>query len=200
MYCKKCGKQIDTNEDYCFECQRDNLIFGSQIQQPGTEETKQEAPVQTTVVPVQTQPSAQNYQTALQPSYSKKFGRALASTIIGVIAYILGFCAFIFAYFKIGDSIFSDILNCSYDFDTFSDVAEVFYTFSKGFTVVSAIMAVIGLVFGICSISHFKKIKKSYGVKIVPTLVLGIVGTVWSGLTLYFNFMTVIVIKMTAFL
>lgn len=28
MYCKNCGKQINSDDDYCFECQKDRMLFG----------------------------------------------------------------------------------------------------------------------------------------------------------------------------
>lgn len=81
MYCKKCGKFIGTDEDFCYECKSESLM---------------DEPVQ---------PVAQSAQPVAQPQAQVEragnvmtgFGKALAGTIVGFFGFIFAVVALMFA-------------------------------------------------------------------------------------------------------
>ena len=196
MYCRKCGKFIDYDADYCDECikaEQDSAITGKPVE-----------PVQP-AQPNYQQPPYPNYQ---QPAYNQQqgnyyppynaqgepnyydygnqapqqnnqamkkngFGKALTATILGGIAFVIAYAILMSIY---GELISFIDYGSSYYIDF---VAEALTGF-----ILTLPAAIIALVFGTKSIKTFKSTLANYKVKPIPTLILGIVGTVTGATTI----------------
>lgn len=172
MYCRKCGKQIDYDSPICKECQEELIHSISQVE-PKVE-------VKEVVQPQQAQKPQP------QGSRMEGFGKALTSTILGVVSYVLVLFAFIFI---VAGGAARDAT--MYDEYAYSSATSMF---SLGIVcmMISIGLAITSLILGIKSIKCFIKQKKEGKVKPIATLILGITGVAGSGLTFFFGFLALI--------
>lgn len=156
MYCKKCGKFIDGEEDICNECLSKELTCGDN-------HCEAEADCSTRML---------------------GFGGALASAITGVIGILFASCSYIFTLLKaiVTNPEIANGTIASMDPETVNYLMEIkdailsLTPAAVVLAVFAAIACVPALVFGIKSIAAFRKVNN--GKKPVATLVLGIVGIV----------------------
>ena len=78
MYCKKCGKKIEYDSDVCYECQRDEMLFG---QSANVVET-----------PKNTEPCS-----IKEEKIDAGIGKAIAGVILGGMGFFSSIWAFMFA-------------------------------------------------------------------------------------------------------
>ncbi len=158
MYCKKCGKFIETESDYCNDC------------------APKEAPVETVVVEESAvETVAEPVCVPAEPVQPKKegkvmdgFGPALASTILGNIAYV---CAYVAYLLYSMDGVMS--------VNTYGPTIAMI-VFGVIFTIVAIALVIPALVMGIKSINLFRYAVANKRVKPIPALILGIDATVVS--------------------
>ncbi len=160
MYCKKCGKFIYSDDDYCSDC----APAATPTPEPVviTEPVVTPTPVVTPISEPAFAPSVNPVQTKRQGRVMDGFGPALTSVILSIVAYVFTFIGYIYAI--VGT-------------DTESELV-----------VAGIVMAVIGvgfaipsLILGIKSIKCFRYAVANKRVKPIPALVLGIYGTAMSG-------------------
>ena len=189
MYCRKCGKFIDYDADYCDECikaEQDSAITGQpltpppvQPQQPAYNQQQGQQPYN--YYPPYNAQGTPNYydygnQAPQQNNQAMKkngFGKALTATILGGIAFVIAYAILMSIY---GELISFIDYGSSYYIDF---VAEALTGF-----ILTLPAAIIALVFGTKSIKTFKSTLANYKVKPIPTLILGIVGTVTGATTI----------------
>lgn len=160
MYCRKCGKEIESGE-YCLDC------LGQTQSQDQTEQVVKQVVVEPTEV-----------------KQDNTIGRkgALAATILGAISYFV----IMFGYGFAMGGLQSIIDYGPSAMQVFEIVIIVLCTMC---IIASTILSIIALVKGISSIGVFKK-AKAQGNKPVPTLILGIIGTALSAMSLLFVCLT----------
>ncbi len=175
MYCNKCGKQIDSGV-MCTDCLISELATSMAKEtavkdQPekNNEEPVYSVPAYNAVVensPSQEQTaSTENVYVSTMPQPGNRmfgFGKALASTIVGFIGFIWGYVWLIMSLVD--------------------DMGEA----SLILAILLAPIVAISIAFGIKSIKTFMA-RKSTCVKPIPTLILGIVGTICGGLAAFFD-------------
>ncbi len=166
MYCRKCGKEIDYDSPLCKECEEQEVFFS---------DATQVEPVE-----VKTEPEQIKAEPTLG-SRKEGFSIALASTILGSIAYIFSMVALGIASAAV------DELTYGYGY---SSVAETIAGVAIFFSLICLGAAIPGLIMGIKSIRCFFTEKNEGRVKPIPTLILGIVGVAMSGLTMFFVLLT----------
>ena len=165
MYCTRCGKEIESGIicDECIDRELEERIAQKRSEQttydPASEpeadvEKEPERPAYAVIVKAPSRPENEN------PMLG--FGRALASTIIGVIASIFGFVTNIYA--MAGENLAES------DPDSALAVLIAVAILSIVFTIP---LVIISLVMGARSIGVFTK---AVGRKPIATLILGIVG------------------------
>ena len=175
MYCKKCGKQLDYEGDICKDCEEAELYFGSTPEQPV------EAPVTTeTVQPV-----------VIQQDGDRKFGfgKALASTIMGAIAYFVMCMAY-----GIPLGIIEVLEEASYASGG-AEAASLGIAITMVFFLIGLGLCIPSLIMGISSIKCFFARKKAGYAKPVPTLVLGIIGVATSAMAILFALLALLLIS-----
>lgn len=185
MYCRKCGKFIDYDAEYCKECEElENYFENKETVAPSWQETKKEENSYTP--PTSGSPfgysGANSYsnpsysQPYTQPSYTQStytqpvgdrkegFGKALASTILSTISFFLIMVAF---------ALISVVLEeADYYYYYEPDVSGIIVL-----TIMSLGLAIPAFIMGLKSIGCFKRASREGRVKPVATLILGIVGT-----------------------
>ena len=166
MYCKKCGKQLDYDGDICKECQEAETYFGS----------TQEQPVET---PVTTEPTTQPVSQEADKKFG--FGTALASTIMGAIAY---FIMAIASGIPLG--VIEAIEEAGLYTAEISEIAMAGIAVTMVFWVIGVGLSIPALIMGIKSIKCFVARKKAGYVKPIPTLVLGLIGLIASATAILF--------------
>ena len=178
MYCNKCGKQIDSGL-MCTDCLISELAT-SMAKETSVKEQTQKNEEQPTAAPVY-QPVDNGFaqQTIVEepvltdtmPQPGNRmfgFGKALASAIVGSIGLIWGYLWLIMSSVTgMGEK---------------SLVLAIFL----------APMVAISIAFGIKSIKTFKA-RRATCAKPIPTLVLGIVGTICGGLAAFFDLLLLLV-------
>jgi hypothetical protein len=165
MFCRKCGKQIDYEAEFCKECQEMDAFFGEN--KPTVEEpsliVEQEKPV-------------------LEGNRKEGFGKALTSTILGVLAYFLVSVALglLMGLKDIKPEAFN------YDYVAYEAACDLIQGIAIVITIIAIGLAIPSLILGIKSIKCFIKQKREGKVKPIATLILGIVGLAASGYALLF--------------
>ena len=156
MYCPKCGKFYEYEGDVCKECEA--------------------AERQADFSDVSYAQSSNDYGSDLryggEPEPENRmygFKKALASTIIGEIGFAFAYLAIMFIYSSV--------------YDTY--VQDTMLGLAIGFLIASVPLSIISLAQGIASIKCFKR-RKATCAKNIPTLVLGINGTVMAGIAMFF--------------
>ena len=159
MYCRKCGKQINYDAPYCKECEETEKFFNAK------------KPIST--------PKDIPTITATPEQRSKEkmmfFGKALASTIVGTIAFILGILALSYITMVYD----AEMYISSYRLDDWTTSCITCSFLALG-------GAIPGLILGISSVKCFCTAKKDGREKPIATLVCGLVGLVSSALTLIY--------------
>ncbi|MBQ4269186.1 MAG: hypothetical protein IJB97_06005 [Clostridia bacterium] len=188
MYCRKCGQEIDPNVGYCKACEQNETFFSSKnettTQAPN--QTQNQAPNQAPVQP-QAQPQAQGKIPVDPGSRKFGFGKALASTILGVIAYVVMAVAMGIATGFVEQS----ALLSAYEVQ---ELAVLGIIITLAVFIVGGIFAIISLILGIISIKTFFQRKKAGCVKPIPTLVLGIVGTATAASAFLYGALTLLIL------
>jgi hypothetical protein len=178
MYCNKCGKQIDSGV-MCTDCLISELATSMAKEAPVKEQTQKNEEQPTTAPVYQPADNGFSYQTIVEepvltdtmPQPGNRmfgFGKALASTIVGFIGLIWGYVWLIMS------------------------IAEGLGEASLVLAIFLAPMVAISIIFGIKSIKTFKA-RRATCAKPIPTLVLGIVGTICGGLAAFFDLLLLLV-------
>ena len=158
MYCKKCGKFIGNDSDFCDECLAKEQVAFSEFP-----EAKPQTPA-----PACSQENAYN------ASDEIRLGKSIAASILSGVGFSFMYFWFIIAI----------LILATYGADS-GAMAML--------TLVSCAPNVLGLIFGIQSIQHFKATSKIRSGKRIPVLILGIDAVVTSGLSLvYFSFLLMV--------
>lgn len=165
MYCRKCGKWIDGDAQLCQDCQEDTKQNEEFFSAPKTA-----APENSNTY---TAPNPAPNPAPAQPQYVDTgsvmygFGKALTSTILGIVGFIFA-CV------------------------SYAGIAVAGATSSWALYVVMTLFSVactvIALVFGPMSIKAFVTQKNAGKKKPIPALVLGIVGVVWAAISVLYLF------------
>ena len=185
MYCRNCGKYMESTDDFCMECkaamfdkmqaqmkaqparsaQENPFARQAQVQQP------QGNPfMQSTYVP-----PVRQVQDPFAPTGAKKknprmigFGRALTAAILSVLGFAFATVALEFAVYSVEDAIVAYVMSMP--------------------------AVVIPVIFGILSIVLAKRVKRETDKMPIPTLVLGIVGLGYGGLAAFLDFITLMIL------
>lgn len=181
MYCRNCGKFIGTDDELCEECLHNDLVFGQEQKAASQQVT---APVAN---PAPSTPSAP--QQSVQAQTDRKsirmtgFPPALASTILGIVAYILLIVSLVMAA---GYSSGTTSANIQYG-TTHVYYSQAMLEGQKAAAIVLYVlglpMTAVALSLGIRAIVRSVRTKRQYDIMPVPALVLSIVGTVASGIS-----------------
>ncbi len=169
MYCKKCGKFIYSDDDYCSDC------------------APKEAPVNTPAVDVSApepvvvaEPVAQPDYTPAEPTKPKRegrvmdgFGPAITGVILSIISFSLAYVAFLFLTMN-------GIMGM-FDEDISGMALEIICII---YIIIALGMAIPSLIMGIKSIRLFRSAIANKRVKPIPAFILGIYGTIMSGLSI----------------
>ncbi|MBQ9709652.1 MAG: hypothetical protein IJV67_03400 [Clostridia bacterium] len=155
MYCRKCGKQIDYDSEFCIDCR--------------AEEAAKQAYLK--VIEAHTESSAKSSNEAQQAAPAQKgarmfgFKRALTSTIMGFASIVAFYVSFVFLLLFLSD--------------TTESASTVFFiiVFFIPSACIGVALCIISLIFGIKSITVSRKRYKEGFPTPIATLVLGIVGT-----------------------
>ncbi len=152
MYCKKCGKFIGNDSDFCDECSaKEAEVFGEFF------DAKKETP-----------PA---YDCASHSTYSDGNQVSLGKAIAAVVLSDVGFAFIYLALVLMGATI------------VLEDYASVIVCMLIGL-----VTSVLGLIFGIKAIKHFKETSNIRSGKRIPVLVLGILSVVTAGIGLFLAF------------
>ncbi|MBQ3115969.1 MAG: hypothetical protein IJC07_02965 [Clostridia bacterium] len=176
MYCKYCGKFIETEADVCPEClaQREQASAPAEVKAEPTPVQAVEEPAPATVEVKAEQPAPAPVQAVPTPTPVPQQNSATVGLGKAITGAALGFAGFIFAIVGMELSILPPaglILNLLFALP----------------------MSIIGLVFGVQSIKTFKQVCKEGGRKPIATLICGIAGVVFSGNALLFVLIGLIV-------
>ena len=186
MYCRKCGKYIDSDAEFCKDCDELNTYFdgkepitpfsgnGQYSNNPYGNGNSYSNPFGN---PYNGGYSNTQYGVPqAEGSRKEGFGKALAATILSAIAFFLIMIAF---------GVVSVALEEYYYYDSY-----YYYSDLVGTAIVLALfslgMSIPSLIMGISSMKCFFRAKNAGKVKPIPTLVLGIVSVALSGLTLLY--------------
>lgn len=175
MYCRKCGKQIDYDAEFCHECSEVEAHFGAEApkaNEPQQAQTAQQTPYSQMPPAWQAQAQFQQQAQAQKGSVMTGFGKALASTIMSYIGFIFSFLAF---------GGFAEAID--YGDESMLGASVVLFMITLG-------LCIPALIMGIQSIKTFSRAKKNGEKKPVPALVLGICGVVFSGFGLLIVLLT----------
>ena len=170
MYCRKCGKQIDYDADFCHECARQELYESLN----GTAEEKSD---QTTL-------TASN-----EGSIKTGLGKAITSAILSVVSIIFVMIAYIAALGAI----------VAYEEGFYSATptnVAVLTSVAVNFSLLTVAAAVIALIFGIKSINCFRTEKKAGRKKPIPTLIMGISSLAVVAYDVLFLFITLLLLAL----
>lgn len=139
-YCRKCGKEIEQDTGLCEDCRNNELIFEEYEQEPATINEVNEL---------------ETKQREQSNGRMFGFGKALVSTIVGVVSVVFAYIATVFVLLD--------------------EQGVAGYAVCLTFSIIGAI---ISLALGIISIMAFIRKKKEGAPKPIATLVCGIVGCV----------------------
>ena len=180
-YCRRCGKQIETNAEYCEECRNQSIYGNGGTTQQQSRDYRPEQSYQ--------QQSYQQQPCGRQDSRPEEnngrmdgFGKALASTILGAVATVLVFIC----YYIIGVSFAGSL-------GVFGSVALLFAIL--GFVPACIATSIISIVCGIKSIKTFANSKNNGRAKPIATLILGINGLADGALSAFLMLLFVFVIE-----
>ena len=156
MYCKKCGKFIGNDSDFCDECAAEAKEVFSEFAENKTENVVPSEPV-INVAPV-------SEPVVIAPNCEVSLGKPIAATILSSIG-----CFFIY----IGIILAGELA-------AYGEIDSVL-----GVMFIGLIPSILGLIFGIQSIKHFKATSGIKSGKRIPVLILGIESVAMSGTMLF---------------
>lgn len=166
MYCKKCGKFIGNDADLCDECLLKEEGVFSEF--AGKQETPTSAPAPTY------HPIASNDSSRIS------LGKPIAAVILSTIGFSL-------IYFGLMTCL--EILEAAG-----SELADIEGVIAC--ILVGCIPCVLGLIFGIQSINHFKATSMIKSGKRIPVLILGIESVVTAGIGLFVVLLLVLALSL----
>lgn len=177
MYCKKCGKFIYNDDDYCSDCAPTEAPAAAPIVEAPTPE-----PI------IESAPIAEPVCTPVEPSKTQRqgrvmdgFGPALTSVILSSqVATPLAVAAY-----------FLSVLFLASEDRIQYVVASIICAV---YIVIAIALAIPSLVMGIKSIKLFKSAAANGRVKPIPALILGICGTVFGASALYMSVATIMMV------
>lgn len=164
MYCTRCGKQIDYDAPLCLECTAEIAAEAKTKQESAQPEVKA-TPVAEPVVNPAPQPAPQpTPQPQAKPDTSKEgLGKAISSLILGLCVPVLGGVALgLMLSELVGGGVF--------------------------FALVAAALGIVSILNGVASIKTFKNVVGQGNRAPIATLILGISGIVFAGLSLMICF------------
>ena len=163
MYCKKCGKFIGNEADLCDEClSKDGEVFSE-----FSKEDKKELPPLFYQPPTYTPPQFTNSE-----NKPIALGKSIAAVILSTVGFVLVYAAIMIFGVMAETELYDDGLAVG----------------ALVLMVISIIPCVLGLVFGIQSISRFKATSAVKSGKRIPLLILGIVSIAQGGMGLVIVF------------
>lgn len=152
MYCKKCGKFIGNESDFCDECSlKEKEVFGEFF------EAKRETP------PSYDYASNSTYSDGKQVS----LGKAIAAAVLSDIGFAFIYLALVLMGATIALENYDSVIVCM---------------------LIGLVTSVLGLIFGIKAIKHFKETSNVRSGKRIPVLILGILSVVTAGIGLFLAF------------
>lgn len=170
MYCRKCGKQIDYDSEFCIECKAEAAAKAAyaEVMKKGVEGLTEDAkPLSEPVaarqdVPVAARPAPKN---------PRLYGLAkgVLSASFGLIAAVFAIIALII-FIKISLPVGGEITTMPVP-DATPAINSIL-----GYLSAAALLNVPSLVFGILSVVSYKRCVKAGWGKPTATLVLGIIG------------------------
>jgi hypothetical protein len=180
MYCRKCGKYMEGNAQFCDDCineakmvlrEIENIAATDATEVDKKEEVKNDLFDDAPQVDKPVAPIAQPVTPVARPIKNERmngFGPALTSTIMGFFGFIFAYVALILMIVMIG---------------------VPFWLMSIGLTIPSLIM-------GIKSIKVFKDAGRLKRAKPIATLILGIAGTSLAGFAAFFDFIALFLLTL----
>ncbi len=163
MYCKKCGKFICTDDDYCSDCVPKQAPEAVPVVEPTHVAEPIAEPIYTPCEPAKPQ---------RQGRVMDGFGAALTSTILGIYSFSFGYVAYLFMTLN-------GVMGSIFGGDEVSGIA--IKAVCAIYILIAVGLGIPALVMGIKSIKLFRSAVKNKRVKPIPALILGIYGTVMSG-------------------
>ena len=160
-YCRKCGKQIETNDEYCEECRNQSIYGNGGTTQQQSRDYRHEQFYQQQFY--QQPCGRQDSRPEENNGRMDGFGRALASAILGTVASILMLAGFYTVLFALEFAV--------------DEAGKIALAVSGWvYIIISVAPIVLSIVFGIKSIKTFSINKKEGKAKPIATLILGIAG------------------------
>lgn len=186
MYCRKCGKFIDYDAQFCKECESVEVFFSDDSKKEGQTQNQNGGTMYEMKQPFQQNDDtmyAPMGDTGLSAQGNKRegFGRALTSTLLGAGAYLLSmilFSIFDISLYEMEEYFYYQ--TSSY----YGEAASIGTGLSVTWIILatmSVAMSIVSIIFGAKSMATFFRAKRAGRVKPVATLVLGIVGIATSG-------------------
>ncbi len=175
MYCKKCGKFIYSDDDYCNDCVPKEATVDTPAVDRPEPVTVREPVAQTAYTP------AESAKPKREGRVMDGFGPALTSVILGgeVAAPLATAAYFLSVLFLASED--------SIQYGVASIICAVYI-------VIAIALAIPSLVMGIKSIKLFKSAVANGRVKPIPALILGICGTVFGASALYMSVATIMMV------
>lgn len=187
MYCRKCGKQIDYDAPLCKECEQVENYFKSEEEKPAQTATPVDSSYSPTLPEYGYNPnysSAQNYEPAKEKpkgSRTEGLGGAIASAILGEVAFVLSIFALVFAE-----------LTAGFEYSSTSYMGGV----TKVFIILTLIAMAFSIFLGIKSIVRFARAKRENRLKPIATLICGIAGVAMNAVALLYLFLSVVLVTL----
>ena len=176
MFCRKCGKEIDYDAEFCKECQEMENFFAEPKPEPDFfGQDQPQVPVQPVVT----------------GNRKEGFGKALTSTILSTIAYFVAMIAY-----GIIIAAMEEVDGGYYNAEVDHEALMMVVGLGVVFMLAALALAIPALIFGIKSIKCFCRAKREGRIKPIPTLVLGIIGVATSGLVFLFALLILMIATM----
>ena len=201
MYCTKCGKFIGTDANICDECKQKELSMNetaplqaenNQAQTNGYYQQPYAAPTQPQQQPNYYQQPQNNgyYQQPQQPNYYQQPQNNGYCQQPQQTNYYQQSETQDTSAINLGGAIAAIILSTVGFFFVYMGLLMMMDPEAAvGLMVVGLLPAILGLIFGIRSISNFKETSYIKSGKRIPVLIMGILSTIDSGLTLFLAFL-----------
>lgn len=204
MYCRNCGKKLDTEAEFCNECLAKFDDFGDD----GEEISESKSEVEQTITdstyshssPV-TYQSENITQTQKEGSIMAGFGPALTGTILSVVGFIFVLIAFVMGTMVAASEIVPGDAISYYETlypDTVFLAQEMIQPLKSAgwfFWISGIAMTIISLILGIKSIKTFVKAKREgLRKKPIPALAIGINTIILAGVTIFYALLALIML------
>ncbi|MBQ2717182.1 MAG: zinc ribbon domain-containing protein [Clostridia bacterium] len=203
MYCRNCGKKLDTEAEFCNECLAKFDDFGDDGEEVVESKNEVEQTITDSTYSYSSQVAYQpEKRTQAQPegSIMAGFGPALTGTILSIFGIVfimvtfilstsLGVCEIVTDAFIQNAPANSDVLYLTIDeFNVLKGTTWIMFLISLGLLIPS-------LILGIKSIKTFVKAKREgLRKKPIPALAMGIETTAVTGFGILYAFLTLIML------